>query len=173
MKTRKSRADAWHAGLSVEQQQRAFELCSQLGHKQAAGVIAQEFGLSRAPSQTALSAWWSTWPLRKAFLDFGSVAEEAKRTLRETPDLGLQTEQIEAVGQAVFTAVAVKVQDANLFAGLRKLSQRDRELNLDREKFELLKRKAEQAEATEAAVQDTTLSAEERARRIAEIYGRA
>lgn len=173
MKARKSRSDAWHAGLTIEQQQRAFELCSQIGHKQAAGLIAQEFGLARAPSQTALSAWWRTWPLRKAFLDFGSVAEEAKRALRETPDLGLQTEQIEAVGQAVFTAVAVKAQDANLFAGLRKLSQRDRELNLDREKFELLKRKAEQAEATEAAVQDQTLSPEERARRIAEIYGRA
>ena len=54
MKTRKPRSDAWHSGLSVAQQERAFELCSRLGLKQAAGVIAQEFGLAPGSSEMDL-----------------------------------------------------------------------------------------------------------------------
>lgn len=157
MKTRKSRSDAWHAGLTVDQQDRAWALCSKLGLKQAAGVIAQEFGLSRAPSETALSNWYSDWPLRKAFLDFGSVAEEAKRMIRETPDIGMRSEQIEAVGQAVFAAAAVKLQDADMFATIRKLGQKDRELTLGREKF-----------ARESCALFLRWYADERAREIAE-----
>lgn len=172
MKTRKARSDAWHAGLSVAQQQQAWELCQTLGLKGAAPVIAQEFGLGRAPSDSALSRWWSEWPLRRAFLDFGSVAEEAKRALREMPDIGLETGQIEAVGQAVFTATAVKLQDPEMFATLRKLGQKDRELTLDRERFELLKRKAEQAEAAEGVTR-SDLSPEEKQARYRQIFGLA
>lgn len=173
MRARKPRADAWHAGLTAEQQQRAWELCAKLGLREAAPVIAREFGLPRPPSDTALSRWWSEWPLRRAFLEFGSVAEAAKRALRETPDLGLKAEQIEAVGQAVFTAAAVASQNPEMFAALRKLSQRDRELALDRERLELLKRRAAQAEAAEAVAQNPELTPEQKQQRYREIFGLA
>lgn len=68
----------------------------------------------------------------------------------------------------------------DLFTDLLDRAQKDKEFGLkvqeaqlDREKFELLKRKAEQAEQTEGALKDASLTPEERARRIAEIYGRA
>jgi hypothetical protein len=136
MKPRKARVDAWHAGLSVAQQDRAFEWCNKLGQKQAAPMIAQEFGLARPPSDTALSRWWSDWPLRRAFLGFGDLAEQAQALLRDTPDLRLDVGQIEAVGQAVFTAAAVKAQDADTFATLRKLGQKDKDQALDQQRFQ-------------------------------------
>jgi hypothetical protein len=46
-------------------------------------------------------------------------------------------------------------------------------VQLDREKLELLKKKAAQAEQTERVVRDAELTPEERAQRIKEIYGRA
>jgi hypothetical protein len=136
MRARKPRSDAWHAGLSVAQQDRAFEWCNKLGQKQAAAMIAQEFGLSRPPSDTALSRWWSDWPLRKAWLNIGDVASQAKSMLIESPDLKLDVGQIEAVGQAMFAAAAVKLQDADLFTSMRKLGQKDAELALDRQRFQ-------------------------------------
>lgn len=46
-------------------------------------------------------------------------------------------------------------------------------VSIDREKLELMKRKAEQAEATEKVLTDAELTAAEREQRIKEIYGRA
>jgi hypothetical protein len=172
MKTRKPRSDAWHAGLTVQQQARAFEQCTKLGLVEAAAVIARECGLSRTPSPTALSNWWSEWPLRKAFLDFGNVAEAAKQMLRDTPSLDLDTDQIEAVGQAVFTAAAVQARDPEAFATVRKLRQKDAEIALDRDRFELLKRKADQAEQAEGVTR-SDLTPEAKQSRYREIFGLA
>lgn len=47
------------------------------------------------------------------------------------------------------------------------------ELDLNRERLELLKRKADQAEQTEGVLTDAALTPEQREQRIKEIYGRA
>lgn len=52
-------------------------------------------------------------------------------------------------------------------------AQKAQELALDVKKFEAAERRAAQADRTEAALADTTLTDEQRRQRIAEIYGRA
>lgn len=172
MKTRKPRSDAWHARLTVAQQDDAWKLCNELGLERAATEIATRLGLERAPSITALSNWWRDWPLRRAFMDFGSVAEQVKAALRDLPNLRLDREQIETVAQAVFTAAAMQRQDPELFATLRRLSLAEQQLALDREKLELLKRRAAQADEAQA-VAASSLTPEEKAAKFREIFGLA
>lgn len=172
MKTRKPRCDAWYARLTVAQQDEAWRLCNELGFERAASEIARRYSLSRAPSLTALSNWWRDWPLRRAFADFGSIAEQVKAALRDLPDLRLDRDQIETVAQAVFTAAALRRQDPDLYATLRRLSLAEQQLALDRERLELLRRKAAQADAAQA-VAASSLTPEEKAAKFREIFGLA
>ncbi len=133
---RKPRSDAWHAGLTIEQRDQAYALCNSLGYAKAGPEIARELKLASVPSPKALSNWWADWPITRMLLDAGSLADQVKRALRDHPDLQIDTRQVEALGQAVFTAAAVRANNSDLFQGMRKLSQRDQELALDREKFQ-------------------------------------
>jgi hypothetical protein len=54
-----------------------------------------------------------------------------------------------------------------------KAAQNEKVISLDRDKFELFKRKADQADATDRVLADHELSPEQREQRIKEIYGRA
>lgn len=87
------------------------------------------------------------------------------------PDTG--AEELAALGQAFFSALALRLQDPKVWTAVQTLGLKRRQLELDREKLELLRKKAEQAERTEAVLADAALSPEERQQRIREIYGRA
>jgi hypothetical protein len=87
------------------------------------------------------------------------------------PDTG--AEELSALGQAFFSALALRLQDPKVWTAIQHLGLKRRQLDLDREKLELLRRKAEQADRTEAVLNDAALTPAERQRRIREIYGRA
>lgn len=87
------------------------------------------------------------------------------------PETG--ADELAALGQAFFSALALRLQDPKVWTAIQHLGLKRRQLELDREKLELLRRKAEQADRTEAVLSDAALDDAERQRRIREIYGRA
>jgi hypothetical protein len=169
---RKARSDGWYAGLSVEQLDQVFDWCNgEGGYAAAAAKVAA--GFNRRPSLQALSRWFSSWPLQRAFLTAGSLAERLKEMARDLPELRLDPAQVDAVGQALFQIEAVRQMDREAFGDVKRWAQRDRELGQVDRRITLLEQRAQQADKTEAVLGDTKLTDEERRRRIAEIYGRA
>ena len=82
-------------------------------------------------------------------------------------------EQIRA--EVIKTAYAGALASGDSKLGLQVVATdlKAEQVQLDREKLELLKRRADMADATEKVMEDSQLTPEERTRRIAEIYGRA
>lgn len=74
------------------------------------------------------------------------------------------SQQTDIDGLATLTQLLLKA---------RKQATDEKALALDREKFELLKKKAEMADATEQVITDAELTTEQREQRIKEIYGRS
>ncbi|HTH49119.1 MAG TPA: hypothetical protein VMB21_16505 [Candidatus Limnocylindria bacterium] len=107
--------------------------------------------------------------------------EEDMRATEETTDLilaavktdtaGLTPEQLEAFGQRIFTTLAIQRRDPKTFVALRRQRLQAQALQLNREKFEELKR--HQAEAAEQTATDPALSPSEKAERYRQIFGLA
>lgn len=168
---RKPRADAWHAGLSVEQLDRVFSCANERGYVRAAELVRDE--LQRKVSVGALSIWYQSWPLQRAWLTAGSVAEQIKAAARDLPQLNLNSDQVDAVGQLVFQTEAIRQMNPEAWERNKRLAQRDREIALVERRVALLEKRAEQADRTDAVLTDGALTEDERRRKIAEIYGRA
>lgn len=165
---RKPRSDAWHAGLTVEQLDRAFAWAGGSGYVEAIKLIKAEFG--RSPSLAAISTWYQSWPLQRAFLTAGSVAETVKSAVRDLPQLNLDPAQMDALGQVVFQTEAMRQMNLDAFADLKRLQQKDRELQLVERRVVLLEKKAALADQA-AAVVGSQLDPAERERRLKEIFG--
>jgi len=131
---RKPRSDGWYAGLGLDQLDAAFSWCSDVGYAQARERIKAE--LSRSPSIAALSNWYQTWPLQRAFQTAGSIAEQIKSALRDIPSLNLKPEQVDAMAQVAFKTVALQRMDLGAYAKIKVVEQRDAEQALDRERFQ-------------------------------------
>ena len=130
---RKPRSDGWFSGLSLAQLDLAFGWCSDIGYAKAAERIKAE--LSRSPSIAALSNWYQTWPLTRAFQTAGSIAEQIKAALRDIPTLNLKPDQVDAMAQVAFKTVALQRMDLGAWAKIKTVEQRDAEQALDRERF--------------------------------------
>lgn len=169
---RKPRSDAWHAGLTVAQLDQVYAWCSgESGYAGAARKLADEMQV-RA-SVTAISNWYQIWPFRRALLTSGSMVEELKAAIRDLPTLNLNPDQIDQLGQAMFQVEAMRRMDPELFGDMRRLAQRDKEIDQNDRRIKLLEAKAEKADETEKALSDESLTDEQRRERIAKIYGRA
>lgn len=185
--SRKPQYNAWYAALTVEQGDAALKICDEVGLAKAGAAIATALQLSRDPSQTSVHQFYHRWPFRKAFLLAGDLTSSVEEMLQENPNL--DKKRVEEVGQAVFTAASVRLQNPKEFARMKQLSQRDRELDinakstdakarqkdaqidLEKRRVELLEKKAAQADAAKAVVQNKVLTPEERAARMREIFG--
>ena len=166
---RKARSDAWHAGMTIRQLDQVFTWCGETdGYAGAAGRVKQEFG--RSPSVTALSNWYQTWPLQRAFLTAGSVAERIKEAARDLPNLDIKPEQVEQLGQTAFMIDALSRMDRDTFFEARRSSQRDRELAQVERRIVLLEKKAAQADAAENIAR-SELTPEEKQAKMREIFG--
>lgn len=167
---RKPRSDSWHSGLTVRQLDQCDEWCRTIGYAEAIKRIESEFGLK--PSITAVSNWWGTWPLQRAFLTAGSVAERIKEAARDIPNLNITPEQMEQLGQTAFMVDALSRMDRDTFFEAKRSAQKDRELSMTERRIALLERKAAQADAAEEVV-TSTLTPEEKQAKMREIFGLA
>jgi len=120
-------------------------------------------------SDAALSRFWSWWHLRQQLKRNQSTVETLLQELqRANPDFSAH--QVQEVGQAFFTALALEQQDPKAWFLSQQLALKKQQLNLDREKFELLKKKAEQAEAAKQVVSSAD-TAEEKQAKLRAIFG--
>ncbi len=165
---RKPRADSRLKNLPDDQQ---AEIAEHARHHRLVETQAwlRERGIRT--STGALSDFLSWYRLQEAI----RRNEQTVATLLQwwqTQHPQASAEELEQIGQAFFSALALQQQDSRAWAAIQQLALRRRQIDVERDKLELLKRRAEQADRTEAVLADATLSPEERQQRIREIYGR-
>jgi len=180
---KKTRPEAFEHGLSSEQLAQLRQWCAKDGFSSAASQMFNAWGIRRSPA--AIHRWYHkddsdlvlsmiasgaamNRKLDDAYKSNPAPAMERLVDVFKTLVMTLQVqgaadpEQLETANQLFKSALEFLKEQGKA---------EDRKL--EREKFDLLKRKAAQAEQTEKVLTNADLSPEDRARRIQEIYGRA
>lgn len=127
----------------------------------------------RINSDTVISQWYSKCVLHQQLQEqmerhshqVDSMLAFLQREMPEMPQ-----EKLERFGQNLFSVMALRTEDPKVWASIYKLNLKARELELDREKLELLKRKAEAADKAKDVV-DSKLTPAEKLTRIRQIFG--
>lgn len=193
-KSRKIRSDSKLGRLPRDVQQRIADWCAQDSLASAAQRCAAE--LSVQVSSQTISEWYQRWRLDQATAErkqaltelFQHADANAQAVGELLRDSGATEEQIARADRLVFTLQASSSKNADLWMDLEKLriaretaehrarmdlaklEQKERDLELAGRRVTVLEARLE---AIKSTVEDSTLSDEERAQRIAEIYGRA
>lgn len=124
-------------------------------------ALQREHGITS--SLASLSEFYSWQRLQKRMETARARAEQAKLELMRTSDLS--PEDIERVGQCVFTSETVEAGNVKAFVQLAKLRLASRSLELDARRLAILEAKAAQADkATEVLSQK--ISPEEQIKRL-------
>lgn len=191
---RKVRSDAKLLNLPPERQEQIADWCETPKSATCVGGFAfareQLAADSFAVSERALSDFYSTWKLRRIMATADHAAKDAEQWFKDFDPA--DAERARQFGEFVFMSRAVREQDPKVFAAMtnsrdsrrmlemkerfdsaklaqkeRQLAQKDKDLQLVERRVALLEAKAEEARQT---VEDTSLSAEEQAARIREIF---
>lgn len=191
---RKPRSDSKLKNLPEAVQAQIADWCAQDSLQSALSRCAAELQPPVHTSLTSLSEWYAWYRLSATFAQADQHAKQVEELLRKTfPDA--TPEKIAAAGQLVFTMQAANAGDAEEFRAMEslrvtkesaahkakmdeaKLRQKDAQIRQKNEELSLQLRRVQVLEAKLAdigkTVKDKTLTPEERAKRIAEIYGRA
>lgn len=180
MKTlkRKTRPEAFEQKLSAQQLSQLRSWCNSLGYVQAAEMATKEFGL--AISKSAVARWFHRDDQE---LILGTIASGAAMNREITsayeknpaPDMATLVSLIKTLVMTLSVRGAADPSMLELANQLFKSSLdylkeqgRSEDRKLEREKYELLKKKAEQADAARDVI-ESTLSPEEQRRRLREI----
>jgi len=130
-------------------------------------------------SEAALSRFWSSWHLREAVNEAKNDTEEfLELAKKQFPEL--DQAQLDQFGSAFFQMRAIKAGDAETYLALStakhrgqmdklKFEQKEKQLELEREKFEEMKRKAAERDEAKKVIDDQTISPEEQRQRLREI----
>ena len=119
-------------------------------------------------SERALSDFWSWYHLEQQLRRNESRVETlVKRIAERRPELS--QENLFDLGQEVFSAMAIEEEDAKSWFLTQQLNLKREDQALAREKLELLKRKADQADQAKQVMDDQTITPEEQRARLREI----
>ena len=165
---RKTRSDAKLKLLSPTDRAEVAGWLEQHSQAETRRLIAEKHGFEVAAS--TLTEFYQWFHLSSRIEETASFVDRAREDLKALPGLDLNDDQLARIGQALFEMQAVKERDGKLFVALRKQRLTADAQRLEREKFEAMQRREEEARKT---VGDEALTAEEKARRIKEIFGRA
>jgi hypothetical protein len=166
---RKPRADSRLATLPEAQQEELEQFAATHTLAQTRDELSRR-GIRS--SLTAISRWLQQRRLRSLLIRQADTVRQLLDWYQQRrPDAS--EEELGQLGQMFFSALALQAQDTKAWVHLQSLALRRRQLELDRAKLEWLQRRADQADQAEAVLDDASLSAEERQRRIKEIFGRA
>lgn len=119
-------------------------------------------------SRTALSNFLAWYALQQQLQRNETVVATLLEHLKSAGDWS--PEQLEQAGHAFFTALALAQQDVHAWTAAQKVALAREQLRLDREKFEHLRARAQQADAA-ATVAASQLADAEKMQRIREIFG--
>lgn len=119
---------------------------------------------------STLSEWRSWYGQRLRTQSAMARAEQAKlEWLKENPEA--TPEDLERLGQMVFTSEAVENGDIKAFVALIRANNQKRALAIDERRIKLLEEKAKREEAAQAVTKDEKLTPEEKDARMKEIFG--
>lgn len=135
--------------------------------------LAREFGLE-IKSNSSLSEFRDFYLVRERYERSNSLAANITELLsKKLPQVPL--EDLEKVGDAVFIAQSLHAQDAETFAMMRGVRQKDRSADIKERQVEIMERRLtlleKQAEKAKEAITSTTLTEAEKAARMKEIFG--
>lgn len=127
----------------------------------------------RINSDSVISQWYSRRSLQQQIhaqmeahaAEVDSMVDFLRRELPE-----LDQEKLDRFGQNAFSVMALKNADAKVWVEIYRLNLKARELEIDRAKLELLKRKADQADKAKDIV-TSKLSPEEKQKAMKAIFG--
>ena len=121
-------------------------------------------------SISSISEWSRWWHLREQMRIANSTVETVLQTvIADHPEM--DSDALFDVGQMLFSAIAIQTQDPSVWKHVQQLNLQRRQMQLDRDKFELLKRRADLADQTEATL-NQTLTPEQREAKIRAIFGK-
>jgi len=119
-------------------------------------------------SLSTLSEWRAWYQLKRRMDAARERADQTKLELLKDPNLS--AEDIEKVAQTVFTAEALESGNVKGFVALAKLRLANRALDHDERRIALLEQKAAAHDAAKKVSDDDTLTAEEKAARMKQIF---
>lgn len=131
-------------------------------------LLPKQFGLTA--SSSTLSDFYA-WLKQKRRTEAARMrAEQAKRQLLEqNPDAA--PEELERLGQMIFTSETVEDGDIKGFVALLKASNTRRKLEIEERRVKLLEEKAAKADQAEGIIQDDSLTEEEKAANMRALFG--
>ena len=131
-------------------------------------LLPKRFGLSA--SLSTLSEFYP-WLRQKRRMEAARKrAEQAKRQLLDqNPDAS--PEELERLGQMIFTSETVEDGDIKGFVALLKASNTRRKLQLEERRIKILEEKAARADKAEDIIQDDNLTEEEKAANMRALFG--
>ena len=171
---KKPRADSRLKNLPEEHQETLYLLLHPTDEdtkpytfEQLAVHILEEYGFE--PSLSSLSEWRRWYALKLRMENAQARAEQAReRLLMEDPEAA--EEALDRQARLVFKAEAVENRDPLSWVRVKKTQQTDKALTHDDRRIALLERKAAERDKASEVVSDETLSAEEKATRLKQIF---
>lgn len=157
----KPRPDSVLKTLPEESQELLWTYLQQNSYADAVEWCADELDVETSAS--ALQRFWDWFSLRLRFRRSQEGVETMKAEAERLGDMS--TEDIERLGDAMFLMDSLQDKDAKVYMGMRNMQARMRALELDRDRFDFLERKYEEAkearDTIERAASDDALTPEQ------------
>ena len=171
----KQRGDSKLKTLPPDKQKQLYQWIWEGSYEYALELVKKEFGVDTNPN--SLSEFFHWYSLGRKMDRADAYAEALAKKLGALQHLKLDGENLSLTAQSLFELQVTEENDPETFVALRKLRQNDRKLaqndtriaQLER-KIVLLERQAEMLNKAKS-VSSSTLSAEEKAAKIKEIFG--
>lgn len=113
------------------------ELASELDRKTLADArawLVEKHGVRMSPS--ALSRFYSWFHVTRTIQDSRDIASQIGAQLKALGGGDLDDDRVNKVTQRAFELMALRQQDPKLFWNMRRLRQKDTQLDLDRQRFQ-------------------------------------
>jgi hypothetical protein len=165
----KRRGDSKLWVLAPPVQAELYRICSGAdGYAAGRAWLQTEHGIL-IKSDATFSSWWGSYPFSlPASADFAQTFE---LELAKLPEMEGQAEKISRLGQVGFELMALRNQNLEGYATLKKLRLKESEQKLNERRVALLEKKAAQADKAKEILGDKQLTEEEQAAQVRSLFG--
>lgn len=169
--SRKPRADAVLKTLPADQQEQIFMRLQKPKdgtYQKVKSWLFQEWDINT--SVGALQDFYSWYALRRRLEQTENITQDLVELLQGA-EFGLDAQKVRELGNLIFITQATKENDTKAFVALAKLLLEQRKLDVSERRLKLLEQKAAAADEAEKVTRSEDLTAEEKMRKLKEIFG--
>jgi len=168
MSAKKARGDSKLKTLPPAVQAELFEQCKQSGgYKHAATWLLDHHSVKT--STGALSKFFGWYPFSLSAT--ASYAQQFEEELAKLPEMAGKAEQLSRIGQVGFEIMAMRTQDLEGYATLKKLRLKEVDQEQVNRRITLLEKAAAQADKAKAITGNDQLSDAEKAAQMRSLFG--